>query len=63
LLKATPFCPSLVVIGQVTIQGHAILDNGAKPVLLPTESERQFVDVSGDTVEKVDPTLYYYKIL
>jgi ATP-dependent Lon protease len=70
LLKAKPVLPSLVVMGQVTIQGHilgvrslaealqAIMDNGAKRVLLPTENKRHFLDVSGEVVEKVDPIFY-----
>lgn len=70
LLKAKPVLPGLVVLGQVTIQGHilgvrslaealqAIMDNGAKRVLLPTENKRHFLDVSGDVVEKVDPIFY-----
>jgi ATP-dependent Lon protease len=57
-------------MGQVTIQGHilgvrsiaealqAIMDNGAKRVLLPTENKRHFLDVSSDVVEKVDPIFY-----
>jgi ATP-dependent Lon protease len=61
---------SLVVLGQVTIQGHvlpvrslsealqAVMDNGAKRVLLPTENKRHFLDVSGDVVEKFDPIFY-----
>jgi ATP-dependent Lon protease len=70
LLKGKPALASLVVLGQVTIQGHvlpvrslsealqAVMDNGAKRVLLPTENKRHFLDVSGDVVEKVDPIFY-----
>ena len=70
LLKGKPVLPSLVVSGQPTIQGHVlpvrslsealqtVMDNGAKRVLLPTENKRQFLEVSGDVVEKVDPIFY-----
>jgi ATP-dependent Lon protease len=34
------------------------MDNGARRVLLPTENKRQFLDMPGDIVEKVDPIFY-----
>jgi len=34
------------------------MDNGARRVLLRTESKRQFLEVPGDVVEKVDPIFY-----
>ncbi len=70
LFKGKPVQAGLVVLGQVTIQGHilplrslpdtlrALMDNGAKRVLLPTENKRDFLDVPGDIVEKVDPVFY-----
>jgi ATP-dependent Lon protease len=70
LLKARSTLPSLVVVGQVSIQGHltsirsltealqAAMDNGARRVLLPVESRRQFLDVPGDVIERVDPIFY-----
>lgn len=34
------------------------IDNGAKKVLLPIESKRQFLEVSGDIMVKVDLIFY-----
>jgi ATP-dependent Lon protease len=59
-----------VVVGQVTLQGHiaavrslaetlqTAMDNGAKRVLIPVEARRQFLDVAGDVIERVDPIFY-----
>jgi ATP-dependent Lon protease len=70
LLKGRSALPGLVVIGQVSIQGHlttiraltdalqAAMDSGARRVLLPVESRRQFLDVPGDVIERVDPIFY-----
>jgi ATP-dependent Lon protease len=70
VLKGKSSIPSLVVLGDVTIQGNlapvrslaealqAVTDNGAKRVLLPVESKRQFLEVSGDVIERVDLVFY-----
>jgi ATP-dependent Lon protease len=34
------------------------MDNGARRVLLPVETRRQFLDVPGDVIERVDPIFY-----
>jgi ATP-dependent Lon protease len=34
------------------------MDNGAKRVLIPVESRRQFLEVSADIVERIDPIFY-----
>jgi ATP-dependent Lon protease len=34
------------------------MDNGAKRALIPLENKRQFFEVSGDVLEKVDPAFY-----
>ena len=69
-VKSKAALPGLVVAGQITIQGHitsirslaealqAVMDNGAKRVLIPVESKRQFLEVPGDVIEKVDPVFY-----
>jgi ATP-dependent Lon protease len=31
------------------------MDNGARRALIPTENKRQFLHVSGDIMERVDP--------
>ena len=70
LLKDRTILPALIVVGSISIQGNLApvryltellqngMDNGARRVLLPTESKRQFLDVPGDVVEKVDPIFY-----
>src|SRR5205823_319127 len=70
LLKTKAPLPSLVILGQVTIQGNippirslvealqTAMDNGAKRVLIPVDSRRQFLDVSAEIVEKIDPIFY-----
>jgi ATP-dependent Lon protease len=70
LLKNRPILPSLVVIGQLSIQGNissvrglsealqTTMENGARRVLLPVETRRQFLDVPGDVIERVDPIFY-----
>jgi ATP-dependent Lon protease len=70
LLKAKPVLPALIIIGGITIHGNLSpvrfltellqngMDNGARRVVLPTESKRQFLEVPGDVVEKVDPIFY-----
>jgi len=34
------------------------MDNGAKRALIPIENKRNFLEVSGDIVEKVDPIFF-----
>jgi ATP-dependent Lon protease len=70
LLKGKPVLPGLVVMGQVTIKGsvlpvralsealQTVMDNGARRVLLPTENKRQWADLPGEVVERVD-TIFY----
>lgn len=70
LLKNKPAAPALIIVGALTIQGNLApvrfltellqngMDNGARRVVLPTESKRQFLEVPGDVVEKVDPIFY-----
>lgn len=70
LLKRGSLLQALVVTGQVSLQGHVstlrslpealqvAMDNGARRVLLPVESRRQFLEVSGEIVERVDPVFY-----
>lgn len=70
LLKNRAVQPGLVILGEMTIQGHilpirsltevlqVVKDNGAKKVLIPLESKRFFLKVPEDIVEKVDPIFY-----
>ena len=34
------------------------MDNGARRALIPLENKRHFLEVSGDTVERVDPIFF-----
>ena len=69
LKKASPLA-GLIVMGDLSIQGNikaarslneplqVAMDNGAKKVLVPIENKRQFLEVSADVVEKIDPIFY-----
>ncbi|MBI3732783.1 MAG: protease Lon-related BREX system protein BrxL [Chloroflexi bacterium] len=70
LLRDRTTLAGLVVLGDMTIQGNIVplrslieplqvmVDNGAKKVLIPVSNKRQFLDVPGDLLEKVDPIFY-----
>jgi ATP-dependent Lon protease len=70
LIRNKSVLPSLVIMGDMTIQGNimpihslieplrVIMDNGAKRVLIPINSRRLFLEVSPDVLEKVDPIFY-----
>jgi ATP-dependent Lon protease len=70
LLREMPPQAGLVVLGEMTIQGNilpvrqlteplrVIMDNGAKKVLIPLSNKRDFFEVPGEVVEKVDPIFY-----
>jgi ATP-dependent Lon protease len=70
LLKDKPTLAGLVVLGEMTIQGNilpvrslieplqVIVDNGAKKVLVPVSNKRQYIEVPGDLLERVDPIFY-----
>lgn len=69
-LRKQTVLSGLMVLGDLSIQGtiKAVrslteplqigMDNGARRALIPTENKRQFLDVSGDIVERVDPIFY-----
>lgn len=60
----------LVILGDLSIQGNikavrslaeplqVAMDNGARRALVPLGNKRNFLDVSGDIVERVDPVFY-----
>ena len=70
LLRDMPVQAGLVVLGEMTIHGNilpvqglvdplrVIMDNGAKKVLIPLANKRDFFEVPGEIVEKVDPIFY-----
>ena len=62
--------PALLVLGDMSVQGNikplrslteplqVAMDNGAKRALIPIENKRNFLDVSADIMEHVDPIFY-----
>jgi ATP-dependent Lon protease len=69
-VKKQSALPGLVILGDLSIQGNIKslrslaeplqvgMDNGARKALVPLENKRNFLDVSGDVVERVDPVFY-----
>ena len=69
LRQSTPQ-PALLVLGDLSIQGNVkpvrslteplqvAMDNGGRRALIPIENKRQFLDVSPDVLEHVDPIFY-----
>jgi ATP-dependent Lon protease len=69
-LKRQSVLAGLVILGDLSIQGNikavrtlaellqVSMDNGARRALVPLENKRNFLDVSGDIVERVDPIFY-----
>ncbi len=69
-LRKAPVAPGLVVLGDLSIQGNIksvytlveplqmAMENGARRALIPLENKRNFLEVSGEIIEKVDPIFY-----
>jgi len=69
-LRKSPATAGTLVLGDMSIQGNLkpvrslteplqiAMDNGAKRALIPIENKRDFLEVSGDIVEQVDPVFY-----
>ena len=69
-LKKAPPIAAILVLGDVSVQGNikglrslaeplqVAMDNGAKRALIPIENKRNFLEVSGDIIEHVDPIFY-----
>lgn len=69
-LKKQSVLPALMILGDLSIQGNIKplrslaealqvgMDNGARRALIPLENKRNFLDVSADTMERVDPIFY-----
>lgn len=69
-LRKAPVSPALLVLGDLSVQGNikplrslvellqVAKDNGAKRALIPIENKRNFLDVSADIVEHVDPIFF-----
>ncbi len=69
-IKKQSVSAGLVILGDLSIQGNIKslrslaeplqvgMDNGARRALIPLENKRNFLDVSGDIVERVDPIFF-----
>jgi ATP-dependent Lon protease len=69
-LKKQSVLAGLVILGDLSIQGNiktvrtlaeplqVSMDNGARRALIPLENKRNFLEVSGDIVERVDPVFF-----
>lgn len=69
-IRKAPVSPALLVLGDMSVQGNikplrslteplqVANDNGAKRALIPIENKRNFLDVSADIMEHVDPIFY-----
>ena len=69
-VKKHSVLPGLLILGDLSIQGNIKsvrslaeplqvgMDNGARRALIPLENKRNFLEVSGDIVERVDPVFF-----
>jgi ATP-dependent Lon protease len=69
-MRRAPVSPALLVLGDMSVQGNIkplrslteplqiARDNGAKRALIPIENKRNFLDVSAEILEHVDPIFY-----
>lgn len=69
-LKRLPVQAGLVILGDLSVQGNikplrslaepleVAMDNSARKALIPLEDKRNFLEVSGDIVERVDPVSF-----
>ena len=69
-LRSSPVTAATLILGDMSIQGNIkevrslteplqlARDNGVKKTLIPIENKRQFLEVSGDIMEHVDPVFY-----
>jgi ATP-dependent Lon protease len=69
-IKKHPVVPGLLILGDLSIMGNLkpvrslaeplqmAMDNGARRALIPIENKRNFLDVSADIMEQVDPIFY-----
>ncbi|WP_437193271.1 protease Lon-related BREX system protein BrxL [Planctomicrobium sp. SH527] len=69
-IKRQSVLAGLVILGDLSIQGNikavrtlaeplqVSMDNGARRALVPLENKRNFLEVSGEIVERVDPVFF-----
>ena len=70
LPRELPVQAGLVILGDLSVQGNikpllslaeplqVAMDNGARKALIPLGNKRNFLEVSGDIVERVDPVFF-----
>jgi ATP-dependent Lon protease len=69
-IKRLPVQAGLVILGDLSIQGtikpmrslaeplQVAMDSGARKALIPLENKRNFLEVCGDIVARVDPVFF-----
>jgi ATP-dependent Lon protease len=69
-IKKHSVLAGLLILGDLSIQGNIKpvrslveplqvgMDNGARRALIPLENKRNFLEVSGDIIERVDPVFF-----
>lgn len=69
-IRKASVTPAMLILGDMSIQGNLKgikslteplqlgMDNGAKRAMIPIENKRNFLEVSGDIVEQVDPVFF-----
>lgn len=69
-IKKAQAMPGLIILGDLSIQGNIkavtslveplqmAMENGARRALIPLENKRNFLEVSGEIMETVDPIFY-----
>jgi ATP-dependent Lon protease len=69
-LRRAAVQPGLLVLGDMSIQGNikpvrslveplqVAMDNGARRAMIPIENKRNFLDVSADVLETIDPIFF-----
>lgn len=69
-IRKSPVSAALLILGDTSVQGNikplrslteplqVAKDNGAKRALIPIENKRNFLDVSADIMEHVDPSFF-----
>jgi ATP-dependent Lon protease len=69
-LRKHPCQPALIILGDLSVQGaikplrslaevlQMAMENGARRALIPLENKRNFLDVSAEIIERVDPVFY-----
>lgn len=69
-LRRLPVAPGLIILGDLSIMGNIkpvyslaeplqmAMENGARRALVPLENKRNFLEVPGEIIEKVDPIFF-----